>query len=310
MKGILLQDFNKIIHALQFKLERQSRAFTVRRPFSIKRYVCPSDALYYTRGQKFFFLKEKERAASWEEVPEGHFLFIPKGCAISLGFKEPLAREVAREDLGKYMLTAQEVSADTCEAAVLFFSCKVFNALWLFSSLGVGPFMAPNSESLRAFFFDVFEELSGNHIGKERIIQTRIEHIVICLLRGLLDHNLFVQELATNSSNLANGRLIKICEYIRDNLKNDLSNRELSNVVDLSADYLGQYFKTLADINPQNYVEAQRMERAIQLLKNSDKKIHEIGREVGYRDNSYFCRRFKMMFGISASEMRRRRVLG
>ena len=34
-----------------------------------------------------------------------------------------------------------------------------------------------------------------------------------------------------------------------------------------------------------------------------------IGAEVGYKDTAYFCRRFKMMFGIPAGKMRRRESL-
>ena len=32
----------------------------------------------------------------------------------------------------------------------------------------------------------------------------------------------------------------------------------------------------------------------------------EAPKEVGYKDTAYFCRRFKMMFGIPAGKMRRR----
>jgi AraC family transcriptional regulator of arabinose operon len=48
------------------------------------------------------------------------------------------------------------------------------------------------------------------------------------------------------------------------------------------------------------------MERAVSLLRTTKKSIRDIGREVGYKDTAYFCRRFKMMFGIPAGKMRRR----
>ena len=156
----------------------------------------------------------------------------------------------------------------------------------------------------------VFEELSENRVGKKRILTIGVEEMVILLLRDILESNLFVQEVVSNSNNLVNERLIKLSRYIQNNLKNDLSNRELSLVAGVSEDYIGQYFKALTNINPQNYVEEQRMDRAIQLLYSTNKSIGELSREVGYRDSSYFCRRFKMMFGISAVEMRRRHAVG
>ncbi len=48
------------------------------------------------------------------------------------------------------------------------------------------------------------------------------------------------------------------------------------------------------------------MEIAVVLLRTSKRSIREIGHDVGYKDTAYFCRRFKMMFGLSAGKMRRR----
>jgi|TARA_B110001450_G_C17549208_1_gene451924 AraC-like DNA-binding protein len=44
--------------------------------------------------------------------------------------------------------------------------------------------------------------------------------------------------------------LIKIFEFIKDNLEADLSNKQLAKVVGVSEDYVGQYFKMLTGINP------------------------------------------------------------
>jgi AraC-like DNA-binding protein len=83
----------------------------------------------------------------------------------------------------------------------------------------------------------------------------------------------------------------------------------LANVANVSEDYVGQYFKMLTGINPQDYIEYQRMEAAVGLLRTSKKSIRAIGADVGYKDTAYFCRRFKMMFGIPAGKMRRRESL-
>jgi AraC-like DNA-binding protein len=80
-------------------------------------------------------------------------------------------------------------------------------------------------------------------------------------------------------------------------------------VANVSEDYVGQYFKMLTGINPQDYIEYQRMEKAVNLLRTTKKSIRDIGKEVGYKDTAYFCRRFKMMFGIPAGKMRRRESL-
>ena len=100
-----------------------------------------------------------------------------------------------------------------------------------------------------------------------------------------------------------------IFNYIKEHLGRDLSNKALAEVANVSEDYVGQYFKMLTGINPQDYIEYQRMEEAVKLLRTTKNSIRNIGKEVGYKDTAYFCRRFKMMFGIPAGKMRRRETL-
>jgi len=145
--------------------------------------------------------------------------------------------------------------------------------------------------------------------GKERLIKVNTERIVIEIVRFILEKRLFVEQLATNSTYFKDPRLIDIFAFIKKHLGGDLSNKILANVANVSEDYVGQYFKMLTGINPQDYIEYQRMEMAVNLLRTTKKSIREIGSEVGYKDTAYFCRRFKMMFGIPAGKMRRRESL-
>jgi AraC-like DNA-binding protein len=103
--------------------------------------------------------------------------------------------------------------------------------------------------------------------------------------------------------------LIDLFNFIKTNIGGDLSNKVLAKIANVSEDYVGQYFKMLTGINPQDYIEYQRMEAAVDLLRTSKKSIQDIGKEVGYKDTAYFCRRFKMMYGLPAGKMRRRESL-
>ncbi len=67
--------------------------------------------------------------------------------------------------------------------------------------------------------------------------------------------------------------MIKIFEFIKGNLDADLSNKQLVKVVGVSEDYVDQYFKMLTVINPQDYVEDQRMGKAVVLLRTTKKSI-------------------------------------
>ena len=178
-----------------------------------------------------------------------------------------------------------------------------------FSSLDIPPFKIEENYKMAGLIKQINDEANGEMPGKDRIVKVLTENITIELIRYILNNSLFVEKLATNSTYFKDPRLIDIFTFIKENLSDDLSNKVLANVANVSEDYVGQYFKMLTGINPQDYIEYQRMEAAVNLLRTSKKSIRDIGKEVGYKDTAYFCRRFKMMFGIPAGKMRRRESL-
>ena len=189
------------------------------------------------------------------------------------------------------------------------FEAKVFDSVNFFTSLDIPPFLIKRDAKLAHMINEVLKEDMSDVLGKGRVIKIKTEEIVIEIIRYIIKNRLFVEQLATNSTYFKDPRLIDIFAYIKDNIGGDLSNKVLANVANVSEDYVGQYFKMLTGINPQDYIEYQRMEAAVGLLRTSKKSIRAIGAEVGYKDTAYFCRRFKMMFGIPAGKMRRRESL-
>jgi len=67
---------------------------------------------------------------------------------------------------------------------------------------------------------------------------------------------------------------------------------------------VGQFFKSLTNSNLQDYIENQRLEKALQLLKSQPDNVQEIAHAVGFKDAAYFSRRFKMKFGSNAIAVR------
>ncbi len=186
------------------------------------------------------------------------------------------------------------------------FEAKAFDSVNFFASLDIPAFVISGNDTLKELIISINNETASAAPGKGRIVKVLTEYLVIELIRHILKHGLFVEQFATNSTYFKDPRLIDLFSYIKQNLGEDLSNKVLSNVANVSEDYVGQYFKMLTGINPQDYIEYQRMEEAVNLLRTSKKSIRDIGKEVGYKDTAYFCRRFKMMFGIPAGKMRRR----
>lgn len=79
----------------------------------------------------------------------------------------------------------------------------------------------------------------------------------------------------------------------------------LSHGLGMSRSQLHRKLKALTDLSASQYIRMFRMNKAQELLRDTDLTIAEIGYEVGFKDPSHFSRVFTSHFGISPSETRR-----
>ena len=302
-----MEDYNQIIDSLSIRYI-QARNINILKPVTIENnYEVENTLLIVSRGQVKFG-KHKEEANA------GDILFIPGGKMISVTYGSGNSDLMTKEDFLSHKQTYFDSNGSDKTAGVECFSyvsfeAKAFDSVNFFSSLDIPAFKISKSPILKELVGVINEETHADLPGKGRLVKIKTEELVIELIRHILKQGLFVEQLATNSTYFRDPRLIDLFGFIKENLSNDLSNKVLANVANVSEDYVGQYFKMLTGINPQDYIEYQRMEMAVNLLRTSKRSIREIGKDVGYKDTAYFCRRFKMMFGIPAGKMRRRESL-
>ena len=72
-----------------------------------------------------------------------------------------------------------------------------------------------------------------------------------------------------------------------------LSLDEVSRRVGISGPYLSSLFTTLTEEHFLDYLNRYRIERACELLKNTNLSIAEVGFQVGFNSSSSFIRVFK-----------------
>ena len=304
-----MEDYNKIIESLMFDLSSQ-RTYESYNPVKIQNYYdVENTILVLNRGQIRYGEDD-------ESVNGGSILFIPGGKMLSLTYGSGDPVSLSNDDFINnkelYFQSLETTDVTKLEAenySFINFEAKVFDSVNFFASLDIPPFEIQNNAKVDELIKEIITENNSETPGKDRIIKISTERLVIEIVRHILETKMFVEQLATNSTYFKDPRLIDIFSYIKENIGGDLSNKVLANVANVSEDYVGQYFKMLTGINPQDYIEYQRMEQAVSLLRTTKKSIREIGKEVGYKDTAYFCRRFKMMFGIPAGKMRRRESL-
>jgi AraC-like DNA-binding protein len=304
-----MEDYNKIVESLGVRYIK-AKNIKVLKSVNIENfYDVENIAILLDKGEIYF---GNER----EKVEQGDILFVPGGKAINIQYGEEPAVKIKYEEFvsnkEKYLgqNTDPALIGELNESFIsLSFEAKVFDSVNFFTSLDIPAFVIRKNDLLAEKLTEIMSEELSKKVGHARIIKVLTERFIIEVIRYILSKNLFVEQLATNSNYFKDPRLIDIFTYIKNNLAGDLSNHVLANVAAVSEDYVGQYFKMLTSINPQDYIEYQRMEQAVNLLRTSKHSIRDIGRMVGYKDTAYFCRRFKMMFGIPAGKMRRRESL-
>jgi two-component system response regulator YesN len=98
----------------------------------------------------------------------------------------------------------------------------------------------------------------------------------------------------------------EIQEYLMQNLANeDLSLTKVAKEFYLNPSYLSRIFKQATGTTFVEYLTKIRMETAIKLLRETDKKAYQIGETIGIPDPHYFGICFKKYTGMSINEFRK-----
>ncbi|SHN00108.1 AraC family transcriptional regulator [Cryptosporangium aurantiacum] len=79
---------------------------------------------------------------------------------------------------------------------------------------------------------------------------------------------------------------------------------ELADELHLTPGYLVRLFKSATGLPPMAYLARHRVEKAAELLLDTDEPVTQIGQSVGWPDQNYFARRFKAHFGVTATTYR------
>lgn len=96
----------------------------------------------------------------------------------------------------------------------------------------------------------------------------------------------------------------QLMEEIQKNHKEDMNLKTLAYKYHMNASYLGQIFQKETGCSFNQYLSNTKNSMARSLILNTNMKINDIAREVGYPDTSYFYRKFKQCYGVSPASLR------
>jgi len=100
-------------------------------------------------------------------------------------------------------------------------------------------------------------------------------------------------------------KLRKVTELMAENLETPLTAGELAQSVNLSVRQVERLFLRHLNSTPGRYYMTLRLERARQLLRQTNIPILEVALSTGFTSHSYFAQSYRLQFGRAPSDERR-----
>lgn len=99
-------------------------------------------------------------------------------------------------------------------------------------------------------------------------------------------------------------RIDRVITLMTNDLRQEIPFNKMAQSVNLSASRLRHLFKYETGISPAQYLKAQRMLKAKELLETTFLNVKEVMLQVGVKDQSHFVRGFKRAYGLSPVKYR------
>lgn len=93
--------------------------------------------------------------------------------------------------------------------------------------------------------------------------------------------------------------------YIEKHYTESITLEDIANQVGLTPQYFSTYFKEEMDCTLIDYITKLRIEKAKEIIRNSQMSVQEICFIVGYHDPNYFSRIFKKYVGLTPSKYKK-----
>ena len=99
-------------------------------------------------------------------------------------------------------------------------------------------------------------------------------------------------------------RLRNVLDYMEEHYAENLKIADIARNTFISEGYLRRLFMNYYQLTPQQYLNRIRIEKACQLLQESDDGVLEIGYKVGYESTSAYLRNFSKIVGMTPKQWR------
>ena len=101
------------------------------------------------------------------------------------------------------------------------------------------------------------------------------------------------------------GFIDAVKHFMTENIERHVTLQQLADYTGMSASHLSMRFRQQTGCSPIQYLNQIRMEKAAEMLRESDMQINQISYKVGFEDPLYFSRMFSKVMKTSPKEYRK-----
>ena len=140
----------------------------------------------------------------------------------------------------------------------------------------------------------IVNELEGKNSYYQYLVVMYYAELLVLIYRYMSENFLPICQ---------NDALKRAISFIRFNYHKDISINDVAIQADISERYLRSLFSQYLNISPLDYLNQIRINKSIELLRNTELSVKEICFQCGFQSPQYFSRIFKQQTGISPREV-------
>lgn len=154
---------------------------------------------------------------------------------------------------------------------------------------------------LEAIAMMLLAELQQENLGSRLYIESLSNVLAVHLLR---QYTTVKPHVPIYEGGLSQRQLVQVLEYINDHLDQEIKLADLAALLGMSQFHFCHLFKQAIATTPYQYLLQQRIERAKQLLKQTDQSIAEIAFLCGFNSHSHLSKQFRQLTGMTPTVYR------
>jgi AraC family transcriptional regulator len=147
----------------------------------------------------------------------------------------------------------------------------------------------------------LLSELQQGHTANKLYVESLANVLAVHLIRQYTTARL---QPVMYKGGLPQHQLLQILDYIDAHLHQEIKLTNLASLLGMSQFHFSHQFKQAIGITPYQYLLQQRIERAKQLLKQSDRSIADIALTCGFNSHSHLSKQFRQLTGTTPKTYR------